>query len=61
MPDIEIKITDEARTVLDELRTLAEQTGNAVAAGLTDPSDDEARLAELFTRFDELVLSWVIA
>lgn len=58
MPAVEL--TDEAQAVLAELRDLAERIGNAAAAGLIDPEDDEARIADLFVRFDELVLSWVI-
>ncbi len=35
---------------LAELRLLAEQIGNAVAAGLVDPDEDEARIATLVSR-----------
>lgn len=38
------------RAELEELRLLAEQIGNAVAAGLIDPDDDEARIATLVDR-----------
>ena len=56
-----IELTPEAQQILENMRTLAEQIGNGVACGLVDHEDDDARFADLFTRFDELVLSWVIA